>query len=724
MDAGKIRVLPPEVIGQIAAGEVVERPAAAIKELVENSIDAHATAVTVEIRDGGLTYFRVTDNGDGIQPEDIRLAFARHATSKIRTAGDLYGVRSLGFRGEALASIAAVAKVTCLTRARGRDVGIKAVNEGGDFTAIEDAACPEGTSLTVRDLFFNAPVRRKFLKKSTAEAAYVSDLMERLILSRPDVSFRFVSDGKTAFFSAGDGKIENACLSVFGLNALKMMVPVSGCEGGIQLEGLVGIGEASRGNRSREYFFLNHRTMRSGLLSAALEDACRQLVTIGRFPICALHLTMPYENADVNVHPNKWEVRFANEQAVRQSVQRIISDALLRDRHTHMRIPTVFQGSEHPAAPVATQPSPAAPVSSGRAPARSAMSDTVPQQAVQTGTAQPKDAPRPAAHAVPPQGLSQRIPLSFNGLSSGADDLFAAPVARPLALRETPFAPPVPAHGGTVSVFSPAPAGESAASLQPVPVSETAAPSGTPSDAPVPLPPSDVETPPSENAAVSEALSDAAPAATLISMDAEQTEQPQVSSAFRDKPLHLIGVAFDTYIILQYEDRLLLCDQHAIHERLLYEKFTRQTDRDSFVQPLLIPRAIKLTRTEYNAFIENTDALHQAGFDAEEFGDTTVQLRGVPMLLGQPEAESCFLGALDELADGGAISRQERVSRIIQMACKHAVKGGERLPQSELIELVRRMLTEDIRMTCPHGRPLMIELTRTDLEKRFKRIQN
>ena len=277
----KIQLLNDEVIGKIAAGEVVERPAAAIKELVENSLDAGASAVTVEIRDGGISYFRVTDNGSGIASGDIRMAFERHATSKITRAQDLQAIATLGFRGEALASIAAVSRVTCTTRTRSDESGLKARNEGGQLMSIEEAACPEGTTFVVRDLFFNTPVRLKFLKKPASEAALVSDLMMRLILSRPDVSFRYINQGKTLYHSAGDGKLESAVFSIYGSEMLRTMRPVEGCQGGVVIKGSVGIGESARGNRSHQSFYINGRYMKSNLLSTAVESACRERVMIG-----------------------------------------------------------------------------------------------------------------------------------------------------------------------------------------------------------------------------------------------------------------------------------------------------------------------------------------------------------------------------------------------------------------------------------------------------------
>ncbi len=612
MAEGLIRPLSKEVIGQIAAGEVVERPASAVKELVENSIDAGATAVTVEIRDGGITFLRVADNGCGIRPEDILMAFARHATSKISQARDLYGVRSLGFRGEALASIAAVAKVTCRTRLRDRELGIEAVNEGGVMQSVRDCACPEGTAFLVRDLFFNTPVRRKFLKKPASEGALVAELMQRFILCRPDISFRFTADGKNVYFSPGDGNLEHAAMAVFPTAALRQMTRVQGTQSGVRLSGLVGTGDASRGNRSQEFFFLNGRATRSAMLSAAVEDACRQLVTIGRFPVCALHLEVPYESVDVNVHPNKWEVRFADEAAVRDAVRDLVTDALNRERRSEDRIPPVFPDT---AAPRESTP-----------------------QITKTEVLPPQE-------STPPE---QRGPAA-----PPPSSLFTAPVV----LRE--------------------------------------------------------ETAPAPAAVPKEAVK-----------EPEQLQLKEAAARYDQPHARILGVLFRTYILIEYDRSLLLCDQHAVHERLLYEKLMREAGGRPPIQALLVPLTLTLSPGEWEGFLENRQALYEAGFDAEEFGDRTVRLKGLPLILGTPQAEKCFHEALDDLNVHGEITQLERVQRITQMACKHAVKGGEPLTPDTVQELVERALRDDIRLTCPHGRPLMIRLTQEDIEKRFKRIQS
>ncbi|HSK68787.1 MAG TPA: DNA mismatch repair endonuclease MutL, partial [Candidatus Limnocylindria bacterium] len=325
---GKIRVLPGDVVALIAAGEVVQRPAAALKELVENSLDAGATSVSVAVENGGLDSIRVTDNGGGIAPEDMRLAFAPHATSKLGRAEDLRSVASLGFRGEALASISRVSRVTLTSRQPGQDEGVKAVNEGGDMVSVGPAACAQGTQVLVRDLFHNAPVRRDFLQNPRREAASCAEVMASFILGNPGVAFRYSQDGKQVYASAGDGRLAGAALAVYGLDALEALRPVDGGGQGVLVQGLVGIGEQARASRAHQHFFINGRAVRSMTLSAALEEACRTRVMIGRHPMCALHLRLPFEAVDVNVHPNKWEVRFRNEAAVSDAVLDAVRDAV------------------------------------------------------------------------------------------------------------------------------------------------------------------------------------------------------------------------------------------------------------------------------------------------------------------------------------------------------------------------------------------------------------
>ena len=670
MQVAHIRQLSADVIGQIAAGEVVERPSAAIKELVENSMDAGATAITVEIRDGGISYFRVVDNGSGIQPSDIRMAFARHATSKITKARDLYGVQTLGFRGEALASIAAIAKVTCATRMRGAEYGASIQVNGGEMGEIKEAACPEGTSFTVRDIFFNAPVRLKFLKKPVTETGYISDLMMRFILSHPQISFRYIADGKTIYFSAGDGKLESAVMSIYGLSMLEKLHRVSGNMNGVLLDGFVGVGDLNRGNRAHQSFILNGRLIKSNLLTSALEEACKQRVMIGKFPMCVLHLTMPFEATDVNVHPNKWEVRFADEPAVREAVQTLIYDVLREDKPLG-QAPSLFEDEKH-----------AAPVTVKRF---SPESYAAQHQAQEMPVQKPQnDTPillkeREYTNSIPHSSAERAkvdIPPAFKQPLTAHSD---SGTARNEAFVKEAFIP---------NTF------------------DTAKPIEKVQETPA------VEQQKMDVNAVSEPVQQ------------EQTTSPILEEQLDSLPVRLIGVVFNTYILLECQDRLLMCDQHAVHERLLYEQYMRDCAGNAATQLLLAPEVIRLTHREYEVFLQNQDTLLKAGFDADDFGDLSVQLRSVPLMLGQARSADCFRDALDELSESGQLTDQKRTDRIIQMACKHAVKGGERAPMEALMELVRRMVRENVTPTCPHGRPLVIEVTQRELEKRFHRIQN
>ena len=528
------------------------------------------------------------------------------------------------------------------------DIGTALQNEGGVISDIREAACPEGTTFLVRDLFFNAPVRRKFLKKASGETALVSDLMTRLILSRPDVSFRFVADGKTGYFSPGDGRLESAILSIYGTETLRLLTKVEGNMNGVLLDGFVGVGEAARATRAHESFFLNGRAMKSPLLSAAVEDACRQRVTIGRFPLCVLRLTMPFGAADVNVHPNKWEVRFQNEQGVREAVRILVFDALYAGQKDALTLPKLFP-EDAKAMP----------------PAEVKIADALPP-IKETVLPIKETAPKPPE--IIPEAKPMTEPLKPAVITRSASILPPKPVAA-ASFHEKPYA------------VSPA---------------LRALKAETPPTPPAPEQP--VEPP-------------------------AQVAAPEVEKRFEKVKPRVIGVVFDTYILMEYKDQLLLCDQHAAHERILYERLLRQTASAPASQTFLVPKVVKLTREDYALYEENAEALERAGFDLAPFGDGTLQMRGVPIVLGEPEAERALRDALDEMRDGGG-SEDERIRRIMQMACKHAVKGGEKLPEEALAELVDRVLFDDIPPTCPHGRPLVVVLTKQELDKRFKRIQN
>ncbi len=659
--AGKIRPLSDEVIGKIAAGEVVERPSAAIKEMVENSLDAGATAVTVEIRDGGISYFRVTDNGSGIAQSEIRMAFERHATSKISSSQDLAAIQTLGFRGEALASIAAVAKVTCTTRTRDDASGIKVVNSGGRIESIEEAACPEGTSFVVRDLFFNTPVRLKFLKKPTTEAGYVSDLMMRLILSRPDVSFRYISQGKTLYHSAGDGKLSSAVFSIYG-KEIRAMQEIKGHQAGLLLSGYIGVGDSGRATRAHQSFFINGRYTKSGVLSAAVESACRERVMQGRYPTCILHLTMPFEMVDVNVHPNKLECRFQNDSAIAEAIEAIIRDAFV-DR-SPLDVPQVMQ-----IAP--TAPSNIVPVSVKKQEAKVPATQTT-APAVKAETAAIVDVPQNNSQAeAKPAPPSTTVPAKAEAKPAPAVEK-PAPAAAATSPRPLPQMKPLQ----PVSRPKPAILHESTAAIQ----------------------------------------------AFVQSYQQAAAEAPASFLPDSPKALRIIGTAFNSYILVEYDDSLLLIDQQGVHERLLFDRMMKALDTHSCGQELLIPLIVSATRREQQLLEAHHELLDAIGLTVESFGETEVSIRSIPMILGQPQAGDLLREILDQLeGERGVISLEKRRAGILALACKKAVRSGERLNESDLRELVVRMVEKKIIPTSPRGTPLIVALTHSDIDRRFRR---
>ena len=666
--AGKIRLLSDEVIGKIAAGEVVERPSAAIKEMVENSLDAGATAVTVEIRDGGISYFRVTDNGSGIAQTEIRMAFERHATSKISSAQELHAIQTLGFRGEALASIAAVARVTCTTRTRSDASGVKVVNAGGRIESIEETACPEGTTFVVRDLFFNTPVRLKFLKKPATEAGYVTDLMMRLILSRPDVSFRYISQGKTLYHSAGDGKLSSAVFSIYG-KEMRTMYKVHGHEAGVIADGYVGVSDNARSTRSHQSFYINGRYMKSAVLSAAVEAACRDMVPQGRYPSCVLHLTMPYDMVDVNVHPNKLECRFQNELTLSAALEAVIR-ASMAERNpldsastlqlnptiavqatpvVVSKLETVVKASAVEKTPVPTP-----------APVQVKSAVAVPPVTAQT---QPKPV------SVPPQPVKEANPT---------------PVA--------PAKPPVPA-------MKP---------LQPInrPVSNVLRQT-----------PTAVQT-------YMQSYQQLPPA--QLSKPAAQQEQTVVQSFLPEMPkeLRIIGNAFNSYILVEYNEHLLLIDQQGVHERLLYDRMERMLGTEGCSQELLVPIVLPATRRDQQLLENHQELLKTIGLSVEIFGENEVAIRAIPMILGQPQAGGLLQEIIAQLEnERGGITLEKRRSGILALACKKAVRNGERLREEDLRELVERMVDRKIVPASPRGTPLIVSLSHSELDRRFRRPQ-
>ena len=681
MEDRPILRLDQELIGKIAAGEVVESPASAIKELVENSLDAGSTCVTVEIRDGGIAYLRVTDNGRGIRARDVRMAFERHATSKITKSDDLFALHTLGFRGEALASIAAVSKLTLTTKSIHEESGTRAVNEGGEIKGITEAASPQGTTIVARELFYNTPVRLKFLKKPTTEASKVAEVIARLILAHPDVSFRLIHNGKQIYASSGNGDLRSAVFSLYGRETASAMIPVKS-EGSVSVNGLVGVGLQARSNRARQTFIVNGRTIRSQVLTQALEDGCRERVTIGHYPICVLNIDMPTNTVDVNVHPNKLEVRFSDEHLVYENVCGAVADS--------------FSVSPLKSAPhmTLTREVPQTTLN----PSVVQVIDTQTESGIEQAREQTKTEAR--------QPVIKTINIQINPPKQEESVQQQTETDKPTPQQQADFTSFVTQYFGGAALRESVvpgrqePLGFAKLNDRLAEQSETAG----------------------EAEAIETQMAEKKPEAVqqeLLPKQEANTLGDELSG------YSMVGVAFDTYIILQNQKQLIMIDQHAAHERILYEKLMREIDAGVGSQLLMVAQVVHVTPQDAVKIEAYREDIQAAGFDIEPFGDDTYQIRAVPNVLGVPQTKSAFLDMVDRLGELRVLSTaQKRRDAILQMACKKAVKGGDKLTMEEIKPLLVDMLRTNAPPTCPHGRPLVVVLERTEIEKRFKRIND
>ena len=686
MEDRPILKLNQELIGKIAAGEVVESPASAIKELVENSLDAGATCVTVEIRDGGIAYLRVTDNGRGIRARDVRMAFERHATSKITKSDDLFALHTLGFRGEALASIAAVSKLTITTRSIHEETGTRAINEGGEIKSITEAASPQGTTIVARELFYNTPVRLKFLKKPATEAAKVAEMIARLILAHPDVSFRLIHNGKQIYASSGNGDLRSAVFSLYGREIAGAMIAVKS-EGAVAVSGLVGVGLQARSNRARQTFIVNGRTIRSQVLTQALEDGCRERVTVGHYPICVLNIEMPTNMVDVNVHPNKLEVRFSDEHLLYENVCGAVTDS--------------FSVSPLKSAPHMTLTR-EVPQTTLR-PSVVQVIDTQTEEGIEQAREQLKaETPQPTVRAInikiaPPQQTT---------VSPSTEEAESKPTPR----QQAEFTSFVTQYFGGAALRENAVPGRK----EPLAFAKL-------NDAPPELKALESTR---ENEPTAQNASAPVPRQEAVQQELLPKEE---SNPLGDElsGYSMVGVAFDTYIILQNQKQLILIDQHAAHERILYEKMMREIDAGTGSQVLMVAQVVHVTPQDAVKIEAYREDIRAAGFDIEPFGDDAYQIRAVPNVLGIPQTKSAFLDMVDRLGELRVLSTaQKRRDAILQMACKKAVKGGDKLTMEEIKPLLADMLRTNAPPTCPHGRPLVVVLERTEIEKRFRRIND
>ena len=677
----QIQQLPPHLADLIAAGEVVERPASVCKELLENALDAGASAISTELERGGLTYIRITDNGCGIAPEQLPTAFLRHATSKLRRPEDLAAIGTLGFRGEALAAIAAVSRVDIFSRQTGADCGAMLHLEGGVPEAVTEAGCPDGTTVCIRDLFYNTPARMKFMKKDTAEGAAAAGVVTHLALSHPDVSFKLLRDGQEILHTPGDGQLLSAIYAALGRDFANSLLPVSGSGGAVRVEGFITKPLAGHGTRGRQLFFVNGRFVKSQLLAAAVEEAYRNRLLKGRFPGCVLHITLPVNEVDVNVHPAKTVVKFLSDKAVFDAVHYTVKDALDREG----------------------QPAPAEK-----------------KPFYQTMTAREFRETAPA-----PQGV--KLPfVSGRPVGSAGGD-------RPTVNRFAPAAPPVQTPHETVRPAA-APQGDVWQVQDAAPESGKpfTVPSGregvvyriTPPDAPEDGPACE-QAAAETGTAPAAAMPEAGPAndAPLPAQEAapvqQELEMPETADS-GETPWRIAGEVLKTYIICEDgEQNVWLIDKHAAHERIRFDAL-KADPVPPMAQQLLTPAAVTLTAEEYGAVLESLDVLAGYGFLCEDFGDGAVLVREIPDYIRAEDAAA----TLEELARKLLLQRADpagaRDELLHTMACKSAIKAGMTTDAAELAALVRQVQSGAVRY-CPHGRPVAVQLRKYEVEKMFKR---
>ena len=662
----KIIQLSPHIANLIAAGEVVERPASVVKELLENAVDAGASIVSIEIKDGGMTFLRVTDNGCGMSSEDARTAFLRHATSKLRTAEDLAAIGTMGFRGEALAAIASVSRIDLMTKTPGSLSGTSLHLEAGKITEESEVGCPDGTTIIIRDLFFNTPARMKFMKSDTVESGRVAAAVQMQALAHPEVSFRFIRDGKPVLQTPGNGDLHAAVYSVYGRECAKMVSVDSRWEQ-YSLTGFVSKPTDSRPSRNLQTFFVNNRPVKSKLLVAALEEAYRNQIMVGKFPACVLHLTLPAGTVDVNVHPAKTEVKFLNEKAVFDCVHYGVLGALNKqtDRPQVEFQKKPVQEVEKPKAFTPQPAAQAAPLKGSQsAPKKDNFFRTMTPEEYKTFSTALKDAPQPKKEAAIAAAAKIERPANMP-----IREFVQLP-----GLKETPIVIPAPEKKSSVG-RSHDPADQPKVSTAPDKVPERA---------------------------------EEAPEQVAFEMPPEQEWR-------------MVGELYNSYIIVEQGDNAYLIDKHAAHERILFEKLKANQEKISS-QSLLSPVPVRLSAAACAELLSNRDMLEELGFEIDEFGENTVLLRQIPMDLTPDLAAESLDAIAADLMNGRRGNKDTVRDEVLHtVACKAAIKAGWRNDEAELLAVAKAVMAREDLKYCPHGRPICITLSKKQLEKQFKR---
>ena len=670
-----IHELDSHMADLIAAGEVVERPSSVCKELVENAIDAGATQITVELERGGISYLRICDNGCGMAPEDAPIAFRRHATSKIRTKEDLSAIGTLGFRGEALAAICAVSRVDLFTKQHGCVEGVHLSLEGGTITANEPAGCPEGTTFVIRDLFYNTPARMKFLKKDFTEAGYILSVVEHAAESHPEIAFRCIRDGKDVFHSPGNGRLQNAVYSVFGKDLSKNLIEMPEHSlYDIRVWGYISRPHAPRANRTYQHFFVNGRFIKSKLMQAAMEEAYRNSIITGKFPYGCICMQLPLSLVDVNVHPAKTEVKFAQEKQVFSAVYAACKNALAGDDN----IPEI-EAKEKPAAP-APEPEP-----------------VVVSRSAITMTPRVAEEERKPAASVSPSTAPARESHTSSGQMKHPSAYAAASADPPISPKRSSFLPFVDVDDADEQVLRMPHAGKAVENI-------------------IPMTP---DRPAIRQESREQPAQQTLPQAEAVPV--QPAEEQETETLTPDLPkARVIGSCFDTYILAEDENGLVFIDKHAAHERILFNQLRKQADIPT--QVLLQPVVVDLSGEEYAAILDGMEQIQALGFSMEAFGQHSIAVREIPAYI---EAGNLTL-IVSEMAEKLMHRRTPEPDclddLIHTVSCKAAIKGGWKTSMQEMQSLCERVLSDPEVTCCPHGRPVTVRLTKYELDKMFKRV--
>lgn len=654
----QIALLSQETIDKIAAGEVIERPSSVVKELVENAIDAGSSAVTVEIKEGGISFIRISDNGCGIEREQIPLAFLRHSTSKIKSVEDLFTVTSLGFRGEALSSIAAVSQVELITKTNGDFTGSRYLIEGSKEVSLEEIGAPDGTTFIIRNLFYNTPARKKFLKSAQTEGTYIHELMQRMILSHPDVAFKFIMNNQVKLQSSGNGNIKDIIYHLYGRDITKALLPIAHESELFKVSGFIGKPMISRGNRGYELYFVNGRFIRSQILSKAIEDAFKPFLMQHQYPFTVLYFEIDSSLLDVNVHPTKMELRFSNQQELYREVQSILSAAL-----------------EH--------------------------RDIIPEVPVDTPKKNEMEVPK--IEKVMPEPFEQkRLEEIRKAVRKDSPYEIKYPVSRPMGT-------------GSVSSAAQEKLLDTIKSMPPEDMMEER-----------------IQKEPLPEQSKKETEKELAKEAYVLREEETYGAKPEGSyeqgSFLKEEEMakqKIIGQLFDTYWLVEYNDRLFIVDQHAAHEKVMYEKLKKQFEKKEFTsQAISPPIVITLSMREAEVLERFKEQFTKLGFEIEHFGGAEYSICGVPGNLYRLNTRDVLIEMLDELTDG--ISERATtdviLGKIASMSCKAAVKGSQRLSLPEMEQLMKDLMKLDNPYNCPHGRPTIIAMSKYEIEKKFKRI--